>query len=162
MSPAPDSAAPGDVPSLYTWMGGQPALEALMAEFYRTVREDDLLAPLFAHMHPDHPRHVALWFAEVFGGPTTYSAERGGFPVMRRQHVGRAIGPEQRRRWVELMSRAADTVGLPEDAEFRSAFTAYIEWGSRRAMANSQPGAQLSNRTETPVWGWGEAPPGTD
>lgn len=149
-------------PTLYEWVGGQEALDRLMTEFYRTVREDELLAPLFQHMLDDHPHHVAMWFAEVFGGPDTYSHQRGGITRVRKIHTGRKITPEQRRRWVELMLQAADTVGLPGDAEFRSAFAAYVEWGSRRAMTNSHPGAPASTRTTTPVWGWGEAPPGFD
>ncbi|MGL4745151.1 MAG: group II truncated hemoglobin [Dermatophilaceae bacterium] len=151
-----------EVPTLYEWVGGQQVLDRLMTEFYRTVRQDELLRPLFAHMPADHPQHVAMWFAEVFGGPARYSAERGGFAVMRGHHVGKDITPEQRERWVSLLLRAADTVGIPDDAEFRSAFAAYVEWGSRRAMANSRPGAPLSSRTDAPIWGWGEAPPGTD
>ncbi|QSB13977.1 group II truncated hemoglobin [Natronosporangium hydrolyticum] len=149
-------------PTLYEWVGGAPALETLMAAFYRRVRQDDVLAPLFANMPEDHPHHVAMWFGEVFGGPATYTEQRGGFRVMRAQHVGKDIAPEQRQRWVSLMLEAADEVGLPDDAEFRSAFAAYVEWGSRRAMANSRPGVTLSPRTTTPVWGWGEAPPGID
>lgn len=152
----------GSVPTLYDWAGGAEALERLMEAFYRRVREDELLAPLFAHMSPDHPQHVAAWFGEVFGGPETHSKERGGFRRMRSRHVGRDIQPEQRARWVELMLEAADEVDLPADAEFRSAFVAYVEWGSRRAMANSKPGAVLGPRKTVPHWGWGEAPPGVE
>jgi len=153
---------PGQVPTLFEWIGGAAVLDKLMDEFYRRVRQDELLAPLFRRMSDDHPHHVALWFGEVFGGPEAYTAERGGFRRMRSRHIGKEIRPEQRTRWVRLMQEAADEVGLPDDAEFRSAFTAYIEWGSRRAMANSQPGATLSPRTTIPRWGWGEAPPGID
>lgn len=150
------------VPTLYEWAGGAEALERLMEAFYREVRKDELLAPLFAGMSPDHPHHVAAWFGEVFGGPAAYSEERGGFRRMRAKHVGRNIQPEQRARWVKLMLEAADEVGLPADPEFRSAFVAYLEWGSRRAMTNSKPGAKLSRRETVPFWGWGEAPPGID
>ena len=46
------------------------------------MRADDVLAPVFAHMPEDHPHHVALWFAEVFGGPPHYTEEHGGYPHM--------------------------------------------------------------------------------
>ncbi len=39
-----------------------------------------------------------------------------------------------------LLARSADETGLPSDAEVRAAFTAYLEWGSRIAFENSQPG----------------------
>jgi hemoglobin len=145
--------------TLYEWAGGQEAFERLTEAFYRTVREDDLLAPLFAHMPPDHPEHVATWLAEVFGGPPRYSEEHGGYPHMLSKHIGLALREEQRARWVQLICRAADEAELPSDPEFRSAFVAYIEWGTRIALANSQPGADPPREAPVPRWGWGEAPP---
>ncbi|MGK5685311.1 group II truncated hemoglobin [Actinoplanes sp. URMC 104] len=145
--------------TLHDWAGGTAALERLCEAFYRRVRADDLLAPLFAAMPPDHPRHVAMWLAEVFGGPARYTAERGGYPTMLRHHLGKAITEPQRRRWVNLMMDAADEVGLPADPEFRAAFAGYLEWGTRLALANSQPGAEPVRDAPVPRWGWGVAPP---
>ncbi len=58
-----------------------------------------------------------------------------------------------------LISEAADDAGLPPDPEFRSALMAYAEWGSRLALANSQPHALPVEHAPVPRWGWGEAPP---
>jgi hemoglobin len=148
-----------EVPTLYEWAGGQEAFERLTEAFYRRVREDDLLAPVFAHMPPDHPHHVALWFAEVFGGPARYTEEHGGYPHMMSKHRGLALREEQRARWVQLIAGAADEAELPSDPEFRSAFLAYVEWGTRLAVANSQPDAEPPPAAPVPRWGWGEAPP---
>jgi hemoglobin len=57
------------------------------------------------------------------------------------------------------MSLAADDAELPTDPEFRSALVAYLEWGTRLAQHNSQPGAKFVERAPVPRWGWGEAPP---
>ena len=58
------------------------------------------------------------------------------------------------------MSLAADDAGLPADPEFRSAFMAYVEWGTRLALHNSQPGADdVPQEAPVPRWGWGVAPP---
>jgi hemoglobin len=146
-------------PTLYDWAGGQEALERLTEAFYSRVREDELLAPLFAHMDRNHPHYVALWLGEVFGGPDDYTRERGGYPEMLSKHRGLALREEQRFRWAQLMLRSADDVALPDDPEFRSAFAAYIEWGTRLALANSEPGADPPPRAPVPRWGWGEAPP---
>lgn len=54
---------------------------------------------------------------------------------------------------------AVDEVGLPSDAEFRAAFTGYLEWGTRLAVHNSQPDAKPAPRAPVPRWGWGVAPP---
>jgi hemoglobin len=148
-----------DPPTLYEWAGGMTALDRLTQVFYRHVHEDELLAPVFAHVGDDHPHHVAVWLAEVFGGPSTYTEAHGGYPAMLAHHVGLAITPDQRTRWATLIAAAADEAGLPADPEFRSAFVAYIEWGSRIGMANSQPGSEPPPRAPVPHWGWGEAPP---
>jgi hemoglobin len=75
------------------------------------------------------------------------------------RHRDLGISAEQRLRFATLMSLAADDAGLPDDPEFRSAFVAYLEWGTRIAMHNSQPGAEVAPRAPVPRWGWGEAPP---
>ena len=76
------------------------------------------------------------------------------------RHKDLAITQEQRLRFATLMSMAADVAGLPDDPEFRSAFIAYVEWGTRLARHNSQPDADdVPQEAPTPRWGWGVAPP---
>ena len=144
---------------MYDWAGGMPALDRLTVVFYRHVHADPVLAPVFAHVGNDHPHHVAVWLAEVFGGPAAYTDEHGGYPAMLEHHRGLAITAEQRTRWATLIAASADEAGLPADPEFRSAFVAYVEWGSRIGLANSQPGSTPTPRAPVPHWGWGEAPP---
>jgi hemoglobin len=148
-----------DVPTLYEWAGGSEVFERLTASFYAKVVEDDLLGPLFRGLDPEHAQHVATWLAEVFGGPPRYSEELGGYSRMAGKHRGLEITEPQRRRWVNLICDAADDVDLPRDPEFRSAFVAYVEWGTRLALRNSQPDAHGPQRAPMPHWGWGEAPP---
>ncbi|MBM7815130.1 group II truncated hemoglobin [Saccharothrix algeriensis] len=150
------------VPSVYEWAGGAEAFERLTEVFYRKVLKDDLLEPLFRRMTPEHPHDVAVMLSEVFGGPRKYTDEHGGFKRLVGKHRNRDIQPEQRNRWVQLILESADEVGFPEDAEFRSAFVSYIEFGSRRAMANSKPGAVPKEREMLKRWGWGEATPGEE
>jgi hemoglobin len=148
----------GSVPSLYDWLGGAEALERLTHSFYREVLQDDLLHPLFQGMDEHHPHFVALWLGEVFGGPAAYSAERGDYRHMVSRHLGKHITEPQRRRWVNLLMDAADRVELPADPSFRAAFASYLEWGTRLAEINSQPGVQAYD-APIPHWGWGVAPP---
>jgi hemoglobin len=148
-----------EAPTLYEWAGGSPAFERLTAAFYARVRRDDVLGPVFAGMPDEHPHHVAGWLAEVFGGPAGYTERHGGYPHMLSMHRGLGLTEAQRFRWVQLIAQAADDAELPADPEFRSAFLAYVEWGTRLALANSQPGAEPPPRAPVPRWGWGEAPP---
>jgi hemoglobin len=144
------------VPTLFEWIGGMPAIERLLTTFYERVPGDPLLGPVFANMSPHHARHVARFVAEVFGGPKAYSAEHGGHPTMVRRHLGRSLTDTQRKRWMALLLDCADDVNIPADPEFRSALVAYLEWGSRLAVVNSQPGAIADDEAPMPRWGWGE------
>jgi hemoglobin len=144
------------VPTLYEWIGGMPALVRLTERFYERVRSDAILAPVFAHMGPDHPKHVAAFIAEVLGGPADYSAVRGGHPHMVQRHVNRQLTQTQRRAWVTLLLDTADELKLPDDPEFRSALVGYLEWGSRLAVINSQSVGDVAADSPMPKWGWGE------
>ena len=149
-------------PSLVAWAGGPSALHAMIDAFYDRVEADELLAPFFpGGVGRLHREHVGDWWAEVFGGEAAYTELHGGYAVMLAHHRALAITPDQRRRFVSLMSLAADDAGLPDDPEFRSAVLAYLEWGTRLAMANSQPGATPAELAPVPRWGWDVAPPWT-
>jgi hemoglobin len=147
-------------PTLYEWAGGREAVQRMIDAFYDHVEDDELISPLFpGGVSREHRDHVILWWSEVFGGPADYTGRLGGYHRMVNKHKDLKITLEQRRRFVALMSIAADDAGLPDDPEFRSALLAYLEWGTRIAMHNSQPGAQIPQEAPVPHWGWGVAPP---
>ncbi|TQS46125.1 group II truncated hemoglobin [Cryptosporangium phraense] len=147
-------------PSLYDWAGGGAAFERLINAFYDRVEQDPLLSPLFpGGVSEEHRVHVIAWWSEVFGGPAAYSERYGGYHHMVNKHVGLGITTDQRFRFASLMSLAADDAGLPADPEFRAAFVGYVEWGTRIALANSAPGADVVQEAPMPHWGWGVAPP---
>jgi CDGSH-type Zn-finger protein/truncated hemoglobin YjbI len=159
--PVPD---PDRQPTLFEWAGGLPALTRMTRLFYeKYVPQDPLLAPLFANMSEDHPQRVAQWLGEVFCGPKRYSEGYGGYPRMISQHIGKGLTEDKRARWVQLIVASAQEAGLPADPEFRAAFSAYIEWGSRLALENSQPGAKPPEHMPMPRWDWSTAagPPGS-
>ena len=147
-------------PTLYEWAGGREAFRGLIDAFYDRVEHDDLLSPLFpGGVSEEHRAHVTLWWAEVFGGPDDYTTQLGGYERMLAHHRDLRITTDQRRRFAETMSRAADDAGLPDDPEFRAAFVGYVEWGTRLALHNSQTGAEVVEQAPLPRWGWGVAPP---
>ena len=152
---------PNPTPTLYTWAGGAEAFERLFTRFYERVRDDTLLAPIFARMDPHHAQHVARFVGEVLGGPKAYSEQHGGgeggHAQMIARHLGRHLTQEQRRHWMNLLLDCADELALPDDPEFRSALVAYLEWGSRLAVLNSQSGVEAPPADSLmPAWGWGE------
>jgi hemoglobin len=145
-----------NVPTLYEWMGGSAAIERLFEYFYERVPHDPILAAVFAQMSAEHSRHVAAFVAEVMGGPKVYSESMGGHPQMIHKHLARALNETQRKRWVDLLLECADALQMRSDPEFRSALVAYLEWGTRLAVINSQPGAPVNAEQPMPKWGWGE------
>jgi CDGSH-type Zn-finger protein/truncated hemoglobin YjbI len=141
--------------TLYEWAGGYPALLRATRIFYQKyVPQEPLLAPLFAAMEVDHPERVAAWLSEVFGGPKFYSQRYGGYERMLSQHIGKGINEGMRSRWAALMYQSVADAGLPNDADFKAAFIAYIEWGSRLAVENSQTTARPPEHMPVPRWWW--------
>lgn len=146
------------IPTLYEWAGGVESLEKLMKVFYEKVLKDELLFPVFKNMSGDHSKHVAHFIAEVFGGPPLYtSGDKGSHATMVAHHLGKMLDEPKRKRWMQLLLETADETGLANDPEFRSALVAYLEWGSRIAVINSNTNENPINEKEPmPGWGWGE------
>lgn len=148
------------VPTLYEWAGGSAAFERMINAFYDRVERDDLLRQFFpGGVSAEHRAHVTAWWSEVFGGPAEYTEQHGGYQTMLAHHRGLGITGEQRLRFATLMSTAADDADLPADPEFRAALIGYLEWGTRLAVLNSQPDAEVVEIAPVPRWGWGVAPP---
>jgi hemoglobin len=147
-----------EIPTLYEWVGGQTELEKLFSLFYSKVMKDELLEPVFRNMSPEHSRHVAHFVGEVFQGPKVYTEkDQGSHAAMVGKHLGKMLNEAKRKRWMDLLLQTADEVGLASDPEFRSALVAYLEWGSRLAVINSNAEENPIKENEPmPKWGWGE------
>ena len=102
--------------------GGHEFFDLLIARFYAGVAEDPVLRPMYPeeHLGPAAER-LQLFLEQYWGGPTTYSQERG-HPRLRMRHAPFDVTPEQRDRWLTHMLAAVDTLDLPapEDAELRA------------------------------------------
>jgi hemoglobin len=101
--------------TLYEQAGGEPFFEALVARFYEGVASDDLLAPMYPAQDMDGARRrLTLFMVQYWGGPTTYSSERG-HPRLRARHFPFSIGIPERDRWLLHMRTAIDASdGSPE------------------------------------------------
>ncbi len=112
-------------PSLFSRAGGMPFFERLVDAFYARVAADELLAPLYPE-HPDFTgaRHrLTLFLAQYWGGPTTYSDERG-HPALRMRHMRFTVGTAERDRWLRHMAAAVDEVC--DDAALASELMRYF------------------------------------
>jgi hemoglobin len=105
--------------NVYDAVGGMPFFEALVDRFYEGVAEDPVLLGLYPEPGDlTNARHrLTLFLAQYWGGPPTYSQERG-HPRLRMRHAPFAIGPDARDRWLRHMRAAlAEMDAPPEIAE---------------------------------------------
>ncbi len=103
---------------------GDAVLTRLVGAFYSRVREDDLIGPLYPPDDFDNAEwRLRQFLIQRFGGPTTYSEQRG-HPRLRMRHAPFPIGPAERDRWLLLMSAAIAEVEL--DAQVAAAIWPYF------------------------------------
>lgn len=94
--------------SLYERAGGMPFFERLVDRFYDGVREDGVLRPLYPEEDlVPAARRLTLFLAQYWGGPGTYTDERG-HPRLRMRHAPFPIGSDERDRWMTHMRAAVD------------------------------------------------------
>ena len=91
---------------------GPEGLDAMVAGFYRRVRGDDLIGP----MYPDEDwagseERLRLFLRFRLLGEEEYTLRRG-HPRLRGRHMPFPIGEPERDRWVKLMGEAMDEVGV--------------------------------------------------
>lgn len=126
MSTEPSSPASHNVAAtLFERVGGISFFERLAEEFYVSVRTDPVLLALYPEPDDLGParRRLALFLAQYWGGPTTYSDERG-HPRLRMRHATFPIDDAMRDRWLAHMNTALDAVAAPAEliAEMRDYF----------------------------------------
>ena len=110
--------------SLYERVGGQQFFDALVDRFYAGVADDPLLRPLYPEDLTPPRRHLALFLAQYWGGPRTYSEERG-HPRLRMRHLPFRIRMAERNAWLGHMRASVEASSAAVDD--RSALLAYFE-----------------------------------
>jgi hemoglobin len=100
---------------LYTVLG-EEGFTRLVAAFYRRVRTDDVLKPMYPQDDLDGAEaRLRGFLIQRFGGPADYSAQRG-HPRLRMRHAPFPIDIKARHRWIELMESSMEEVQLPPTA----------------------------------------------
>jgi hemoglobin len=99
----------------YDDFGGHETFVKLVREFYRGVAGDPELRALYPEedLGPAEDR-LRMFFEQYWGGPTSYSEQRG-HPRLRMRHVPYAVTPGMRDRWLLHMLAAVDSLDLPEE-----------------------------------------------
>ena len=98
--------------TFYASIGGTDTFRRLVDAFYAGVDSDELLRP----MYPEEDlagaaERLRMFLEQYWGGPTTYSEQRG-HPRLRMRHAPYSVGPVARDRWLAHMRTALDALGL--------------------------------------------------
>jgi hemoglobin len=120
--------------SLYDAIGGEPTFRRFVGRFYAQVATDEILRPLYPEedLGPAEER-LRLFLMQYWGGPTTYSDERG-HPRLRMRHVPFRIGPPERDAWIRSMRIAVDEAEIAEP--YRTQLLDYLQ-ATAQHMTNS-------------------------
>jgi hemoglobin len=121
--------------SLFEEVGGSQFFDRLVDRFYEGVATDDVLLPLYPEQSDlsGAKERLTLFLQQYWGGPTTYSDERG-HPRLRQRHFPFVIGELERDRWMVHMMAAVDELSPNETV--RQQLTEYMTMAST-AMINS-------------------------
>ena len=124
----------------YAAMGGAEIFEALVRHFYEGVASD----PVLSAMYPEDDlgpaeRRLRLFLTQYWGGPTTYSDERG-HPRLRMRHNPYVIDDDARDRWLDHMRVALDLTMAEQDLDpaWEQELWRYLV-GAAIAMVNAAP-----------------------
>ena len=111
--------------SLYERVGGEGFFVRLVDRFYDGVATDEVLLRLYPEQSDltGARERLRLFLIQYWGGPTTYSDERG-HPRLRQRHFPFAIGALERDRWLVHMLAAVGEVSMSE--AIRTELTEYM------------------------------------
>jgi hemoglobin len=120
--------------SVYELAGGEPAFRALVRRFYAAVAAD----PVLRRVYPEEDlsgatERLTLFLIQYWGGPATYSEQRG-HPRLRLRHRPFVIGQAERDAWLKHMTEAVNSLDLAPAVH--KALVDYFVWAST-AMINS-------------------------
>jgi hemoglobin len=143
-------------PTLFEFAGGESAFLALAAAHHARCLADPELNHPFSRddQHPQHVERLAAYWAEVMGGPATYSETCGDESFVLRLHAGNGDMGDLGERFLECFVRAMDDADLPDEPEFRAAMRAYMRWAVDNVLWYSPVDAVVPAGVAMPRWGW--------
>lgn len=123
--------------TFYDAVGGAPTFQALVHRFYQEVRKDEILRPLYPEDDLDGAeRRLRMFLEQYWGGPHTYSDERG-HPRLRMRHVEYSISQIERDAWLRCMHTAVASLDENTvDQRHRTAFLQYIDAAAEMLVNN--------------------------
>ncbi|WGD36429.1 globin [Lysinibacter sp. HNR] len=129
-----NETGPAVTETFYDQVGGHETFVKLVAEFYREIPADPVLGPMYPEADfAAAEQRLLLFLEQYWGGPSTYSEQRG-HPRLRMRHTPFRVNPNARDRWLAHMRRAVDSLDL--SPLHRETLWDYLERAAH-AMVNS-------------------------
>ena len=123
--------------SIYELAGGEETFRLLVGRFYARVAEDALLRPVYPEDDlSGAAERLTLFLIQYWGGPSTYSDQRG-HPRLRLRHQPFAIGKAERDAWLSHMTAAVESLELAP--EIRKPLLDYFETASTAMINQPDP-----------------------
>ena len=142
--------------TVYEAAGGREGLLKLASAWHTRVLADEVVSHAFSHgYHPQHTERLAAYWAEAFGGPTTYSDQYGDETSVVRIHSGNGLHEEMDQRAIACFDQALEDVGLARDERLRGVLHDYFAWATTTTMARYHHSAgDVPDGLQIPKWSW--------
>src|SRR3954462_1586902 len=119
--------------------GGSEGLHRLAEAWHKRVMADDIVSHAFSHgFHSQHTERLAAYWAEVLGGPHTFTACLGDETAVVRAHSGNGPHDEMDLRAIACFDLAMDDIGLSPADELRHVLHDYFAWATTTTRPNSK------------------------
>ncbi len=125
--------------SFFDEIGGQPVIDRIVARFYEGVAGDDVLGPMYPEddlRDGSAARRLAMFLAQYWGGPTTYSQERG-HPRLRMRHAPFTVDRTAAEHWLRHFRAGLDEAGLTPEQDAR--FWGYVTYAADFMLNSEEP-----------------------
>ncbi len=101
--------------TVYEYVGGDAFFAELVERFYAGVDHDPVIRPLYPDDLTDAKAHLVGFLVQFWGGPQTYSEQRG-HPRLRMRHFPYSIGDAEAEAWFRHMAAAVESMALDDVA----------------------------------------------
>jgi hemoglobin len=142
--------------TIYDAVGGWDGMLRLARAWHARVLEDEVVGHAFRHgFHPQHTERLAAYWAEVLGGPATYSESYGDETSVVRIHSGNGLHEEMDQRAIACFDQALQDAGFDSDERLQRALHDYFAWTTTTSIARYHRSADdVPHGLHIPKWSW--------
>jgi hemoglobin len=140
--------------TVYEAAGGDAGLSRLAEAWHARVMADEVVSHAFRHgFEPDHTERLAAYWAQVLGGPSTYSDAYGDETSVVRIHSGNGAHEDMDRRAIACFDQALDDAGITTEP-LRQVLHDYFVWATAAVSRYQTSADDVPTSLPFPQWSW--------